>query len=116
YELGVLTEAGRRLSEIAAALASDVRRGRTERDVAMSIDWRILQAGFDRTAFDTIVASGPNSALPHARPTERKLAEGDVVVLEFGGVYDSYCVDLTRTVAVGPATPRARAVHAAVLE
>jgi acetyl-CoA carboxylase biotin carboxyl carrier protein len=62
------------------------------------------------------VASGPNAALPHARPGERTITEGDLVVLDFGGVYDSYCVDLTRTVSVGPASSRAREVHAAVRE
>ncbi len=58
---------------------------------------------FRAPAFDTIVASGPNTALPHARPGERRITESDLVVLDFGGVYDSYCVDLTRTVSVGPA-------------
>jgi Xaa-Pro aminopeptidase len=70
--------------------------------------------GFERPAFETIVASGENAALPHARPTERKLTEGDLVVLDFGGVYDSYCVDLTRTVAIGRASPRSRQVYDAV--
>jgi Xaa-Pro aminopeptidase len=84
--------------------------------VALMIDVTLRRAGFDRPAFDTIVASGPNAALPHARPGERKLAEGDLVVLDFGGVYDSYCVDLTRTVSIGPAGERARQVHAAVRE
>ena len=70
---------------------------------------KILEAGFERPAFDTIVASGPNAALPHARPGERTIIEGDLVVLDFGGVYDSYCVDLTRTIAVGRASDRARA-------
>ena len=79
----------------------------TERELALDIDWRMRRAGFERPAFETIVASGPNAALPHASPTERKLTEGDLVVLDFGGVYDSYCVDLTRTVSVGPAS-RAR--------
>jgi len=115
YELGVLREAGRRLSRAAECVFSDVRAGVTERELALSIDIRIREAGFERTAFETIVASGPNAALPHARPTERKLDEGDLVVLDFGGVYHSYCVDLTRTVAVGPASPRSREVHAAVL-
>src|SRR3954470_22799478 len=115
-ELDVLREAGRRLSTVTAAVFAEVRRGRTERDVALAIDTLIRQAGFERTAFDTIVAAGPNAALPHARPTERKFVEGDLVVLDFGGVYDSYCVDLTRTVAVGKASNRAREVYGAVLE
>jgi Xaa-Pro aminopeptidase len=116
YELDVLREAGRRLSVVAAELTADVRRGRTELEIALDIDWRIRRAGFEKTAFDTIVAGGPNGALPHAHPGERKLTEGDLVVLDFGGVWDSYCVDLTRTVSVGPASQRARMVYAAVLK
>jgi Xaa-Pro aminopeptidase len=116
YEVGVLREAGRRLSVVAAELAADVRKGRTEIEIAMDIDWRIRRAGFTKTAFDTIVAAGPNAALPHAHPGNRKLGEGDLVVLDFGGVWDSYCVDLTRTVSIGRAAPRARTVHAAVLK
>lgn len=59
------------------------------------------QAGFGRPAFDTIVASGPNGALPHARLGDRILEAGDLVVLDFGGVYDGYCVDLSRTISLG---------------
>jgi Xaa-Pro aminopeptidase len=116
YELETLREAARRLSAVATGVFEEIRRGRTERDIALAIDWRIRQAGFERPAFDTIVASGPNAALPHARPGERTLIEGDLVVLDFGGVYDSYCVDLTRTVSIGAPSPRAREVHRAVLE
>jgi len=114
YEIATLREAGRRLSRVADQVPNEVRIGRTEREVAMAIDSRIREAGFERTAFDTIVAGGPNAALPHARPGERKLAEGDLVVLDFGGVYDSYCVDLTRTVSIGTASPRVREVYEAV--
>jgi Xaa-Pro aminopeptidase len=114
YEIATLREAGRRLSRVADQVQNEVRIGRTEREVAMAIDARIREAGFERTAFDTIVAGGPNAALPHARPGERKLAEGDLVVLDFGGVYDSYCVDLTRTVSIGTASSRVREVYEAV--
>ena len=116
YEIETLREAARRLALVASALPTEVRRGLTERDVALAIDRRVRQAGFERPAFDTIVASGPNAALPHARPGERTITEGDLVVLDFGGVYDSYCVDLTRTVSVGPASLRAREVYRAVRE
>jgi Xaa-Pro aminopeptidase len=116
YELELLAEGGRRLSAVAADVFTVVTRGRTEQEIAADIDWRIRRAGFERPAFETIVASGPHSALPHARPTERTLTEGDLVVLDFGGVYASYCVDLTRTISVGPAGSRARAVHRAVLD
>ncbi len=115
YELAMLREGARRLDEVATAVFGRVSRGRTEQAIAADIDWELRRAGFERPAFETIVASGPNSALPHARPTERTLGESDVVVLDFGGVYASYCVDITRTVAVGRASERARQVHAAVL-
>jgi Xaa-Pro aminopeptidase len=116
YEIETLREAARRLSQVAAAVVTSLQRGQTEREFAFAIDCRIRQAGFERSAFETIVASGPNAALPHARPGGRTITEGDLVVLDFGGVHDSYCVDLTRTVSVGPASTRAREVHAAVRE
>ncbi len=116
YEMAKLREGARRLSAVARGVVEDVRRGRSEREIALAIDCRIRTAGFERAAFDTIVASGPNAALPHARPGERTLTESDLVVLDFGGVYDSYCVDLTRTVSMGPASARGRDVHAAVRE
>jgi Xaa-Pro aminopeptidase len=116
HEVTVLRQAATLLSTVAAAMFADVQTGRTEREVAGLIDSRLRAAGFQRPAFETIVASGANSALPHARPTERMLSEGDLVVLDFGGVYDSYCVDLTRTVVLGRASARSREVYAAVLE
>jgi len=116
HEVATMREAARRLSEVAAVVLGLVRRGDSERDLALAIDWQVRKAGFERSAFDTIVASGPNSALPHARPGGRTITEGDLVVLDFGGVYDSYCVDLTRTVSVGPASARARDVFDAVNE
>jgi len=114
YEIATLREAARRLSRVAESVVGAVRRGRTERDVALAIDTYVRQAGFSKCAFDTIVASGPHAALPHARPGERTITEGDLVVLDFGGVYDSYCVDLTRTVSVGKADSRVREVYDAV--
>ena len=116
YEISTVREAAARLSAVARTVAGEVRRGRTERAIASAIDWKIRDAGFERSAFDTIVASGPQAALPHARPTERTITEGDLVVLDFGGVYDSYCVDLTRTVMVGKADGRVREVYDAVRE
>jgi Xaa-Pro aminopeptidase len=101
-EVETLREAARRLSSVATEVMSEVRAGRTENDIAAAIDAAIRRAGFERSAFETIVASGPNSALPHARPGHRTLQPGDGVVLDFGGVYDGYCVDLTRTVQLAP--------------
>ena len=103
-EIEILRDAAGRLSAVARQAVALARAGRTEREVATGIDAAIRGAGFTKPAFDTIVASGPNSALPHARPGDRILEPGDGVVLDFGGVYDGYCVDLTRTVQLAPAS------------
>ncbi len=115
-EIASLVEAGRRLGGAAAEAASLARPGRSELEVAADLDALLRRSGFERPAFDTIVASGPNSALPHARPGPRILREGDGVVLDFGGVYDGYCVDLTRTVQLGDAGANFRRLFAAVAE
>ena len=116
-EIAQLREAAARLAPVVDAAVAAARSGATERAVAVAIESAIRDAGYERLAFDTIVASGPNSALPHHRAGTRTLADGDLVVLDFGGVLDGYCSDLTRTVAIGAPSPRARelydAVHAA---
>jgi Xaa-Pro aminopeptidase len=115
HEVGLLREAARRLSQVARdVLANLVRPGRTEQALAADIDHCLRQAGFERPAFETIVASGPNSALPHAVPTDRPLSAGDLLVLDFGGVYGGYCVDLTRTVALGEPSDEYRRLYRAV--
>jgi Xaa-Pro aminopeptidase len=93
-----------------------VREGQRELELAAEIDYRLKRRGFARPSFDTIVASGPNAALPHARPGERALQAGDLVVLDFGGVLDGYCVDLTRTVCIDPPSDESRRIYAAVTE
>ena len=115
-EVETLREAGRRLSAIARRLPSLVAIGRRECDIAFDLEVAMREAGFSGPAFETIVASGPNSALPHARPTDRRLAAGEPTVLDFGGVYDGYCVDLTRTVQLGAPPEALRRLYIAVEE
>jgi Xaa-Pro aminopeptidase len=115
-EIETLREAGKRLGGMVPSVIELAMPGRTELDVAFEIDGLLRRAGFERPAFETIVASGPNSALPHARPGKRTLQPGDGVVLDFGGVYDGYCVDLTRTVQLGEGTEPFRRLFAAVAE
>ena len=114
-EIGCLRRAGRLLAGVVPAALRMAGAGSTEREVAADIEHALAAAGFEDRAFETIVASGPRSALPHARPGRRRLAAGDLVVLDFGGVYDGYCVDLTRTASVGEPGGEALRMHAAVL-
>ena len=115
-EVAILRRAGAALTGVASRLAEWVAAGRTEREVAADINRGLEHAGFERPAFDTIVAAGPNSAHPHARPGDRRLTDGDLVVLDFGGVLEGYCVDLTRMAAVGRLRDDAGHIYRAVRE
>lgn len=75
--------------------------GLTEKQFALALDMEMRAAGASGNSFTTIVASGPNGALPHARPTERTISAGDLVVIDFGCVVDGYCSDMTRSVGIG---------------
>jgi Xaa-Pro aminopeptidase len=108
WEMAVMTEAGGRLSDAAKCIIPKALAGMMERQVAAVIEAGLRQVGFDKPAFDTIVASGPNAAVPHYRAGDRVLAPGDLVVLDFGGMFHGYAVDLTRTITIGPADARQR--------
>jgi Xaa-Pro aminopeptidase len=75
--------------------------GRREDEVALALDSAMRRLGAEDRAFETIVASGPNAAKPHARPTTRAVAHGDPVVIDFGAIFDGYRSDMTRTFCVG---------------
>jgi Xaa-Pro dipeptidase len=80
-----------------------LRAGRTEREVARELDNRMLDHGADAIAFETIVATGANSAIPHHRPVDAVLRQGDLVKMDFGALVDGYHSDMTRTVVLGAA-------------
>lgn len=81
--------------------AGELRSGRTERQVAADLEYRMRLLGADRTSFDTIVASGPNSAKPHHGAGDRVLQGGDLVTVDFGAHVAGFNSDMTRTVAIG---------------
>ncbi|HET6567790.1 MAG TPA: aminopeptidase P family protein [Rhodothermales bacterium] len=93
-----------------------IRPGTTEREIAAEIVYRHLKGGAQSMSFEPIVASGPNGALPHARPTDREIRTGDLVVLDVGCYLDGYASDMTRTIAVGDPGSEARKVYQTVLE
>jgi Xaa-Pro dipeptidase len=92
-----------------------VGAGRTEQEVAAELIVQLLRAGSEPDLpFDPIVASGPNSALPHATPTDRKLGPGDMLIIDWGARSRGYISDLTRTFSIGRAPDRMLDIHALV--
>jgi len=90
------------LSDAALArVLPQLKEGMEERAVALLLDHQMALLGAERPAFDTIVASGPNGAIPHHAPTGRPLRRGDLVTMDFGALHDGYHADMTRTVAIG---------------
>ncbi|MDQ3990138.1 MAG: Xaa-Pro peptidase family protein [Actinomycetota bacterium] len=81
--------------------AGGLRRGRTERQVARDLEDRMVQAGAAGPSFETIIATGANSAVPHHRPTDAELQRGDLVKMDFGALVEGYHSDMTRTVVLG---------------
>jgi len=93
-----------------------VKPGNTEREIAAELDYRMMLSGADGAAFETVVASGPNSSLPHAGITDRVLEEGDLVVVDFGARKSGYCTDTSRTLVLGEPDPRQHAIFETVKE
>ncbi len=115
-EIDALMRACRISVEALQGLLTGPLVGRTETEVARDLEWRMLGLGAEAIAFETILASGPNSAIPHHRPTDRVLQSGDLVKADFGARVDGYHADCTRTVVLGPADAWQREIHAAVQE
>lgn len=97
-------------------MLSVLRPGLSERAAALELEIFMRRAGAERVAFETVLASGPRSALPHGRASERVMAAGELVTLDFGAAWRGYCSDITRTVALGRADERQRHVYEVVLD
>ena len=115
-ELEAMRRAAKLGSEVMGEVISLAKPGVTELELAAEADYRMRRKGAAGPAFDTIVASGVRSALPHARPTEKCLQKNELVVLDLGAILRHYCSDLTRTVYLGRAPGRVRRWYRAVAE
>jgi Xaa-Pro aminopeptidase len=115
-ELDAIRRAGAITSEAYARLAEEPFVGRSERELAWRLEELFHELGADAPAFETIVASGENSARPHTRPTDRQAGAGETVVIDAGVIVDGYCSDCTRTFATGPLPDELTAAYAACLE
>ncbi|MBL8059118.1 MAG: aminopeptidase P family protein [Chthonomonas sp.] len=113
-EVAKITEACKLGDACMQRALSMVQVGVSEYDIGLDIEFFFRKNGA-QIGFDPIVASGPNSAKPHARPTERKIEKGDFVTIDLGCTLDGYSSDLTRTVVVGEATERHREIYEQVL-
>jgi Xaa-Pro aminopeptidase len=100
-----------------AAVAQLIAPGRSERELQIELESAFFRNGADALAFDTIVGSGPNSAVLHFPPSARKLEEGDLVLIDAGGEYRGYASDITRTYpASGELSAEQAELHALVRE
>ena len=102
-EIALIREACAIGDRALAELTESILIGRTERHIAQELERRMTDHGADGRAFDTIVASGPHSAIPHHQPGERRVGEGEFLKIDFGALFRGYHSDMTRTFVVGRA-------------
>ena len=114
-ELGLMSEAAKLGCELFEAMLPRIEAGMTEVALAADLEFEARKRGAEGMSFETIVASGARSALPHGRATQAKLPSRGFVTLDFGVILNGYCSDMTRTVHVGGASREERAAYDAVL-
>jgi len=115
-ELAQMRRAAGLISEVFEKVVNFVRPGTTELELAAEVDYQMRKLGAEGPSFDTIVASGSRGALPHARPTSKRLKRKGLVVLDMGAILGHYCSDMTRTLCLGKAPKRVKTWYQAVLE
>lgn len=116
YELECIKKA-ESIGDIAFSKVLDyIKPGLTEKEIAAYIEYTMKLNGAEKTSFDTIVASGVNSSMPHAVVSDKKIEKGDFVTMDFGCMYEGYCSDMTRTIVVGKASDKQIDVYNTVLK
>jgi Xaa-Pro aminopeptidase len=115
-ELGVMRKAAVLAGQVFESVLNLIKPGVRENEISAEIEYQMRKRGASGPSFDTIVASGPRAALPHARPTGKRLRKNELVVLDLGVILGHYCSDMTRTVHVGRASQRVRGWYRAVQE
>lgn len=116
WELASIHTAVRRAELSFRELVSSIKPGVTEREIGLRLEYSIREKGSRKAAFDIIVASGENGALPHAIVTNRRIRKGDLVTIDFGAEANGYYSDMTRTYCVGRPSSRQRELHGLVLK
>jgi Xaa-Pro aminopeptidase len=115
-ELKAMRKAIRVAEEAFAATCESIRLGQTELDIAARLEFEMKQRGASEPAFATIVAEGPNAALPHAHPGRRKVRSGSAILIDWGARVGTYCSDLTRVIFIGSIPPKFAAMYRVCLD
>jgi Xaa-Pro aminopeptidase len=115
-EVAAMRKAAILAGEVLEGVLKLIKPGIRESEIGAEIEYRLKRGGASGTSFQTIVASGPRGALPHARPSAKKLRKNELVVLDLGAIVGYYCSDMTRTVHVGRASKRVREWYRSVQE
>jgi Xaa-Pro dipeptidase len=115
-EIGKMKQAAEIASYGFKAASEVIAPGRTEIEVAAEVEYAMRRKGSEGLPFDSIIASGHNSALPHAYATNKKINADDLVVVDIGATHGGYCIDITRTFVAGKATKRQKEIYNTVLE
>lgn len=115
-EVARIRAAARIAGEALAAVRGMIKPGTRERDLALELEYQMRRGGAEGVSFDTIVASGPNAALPHATPGDRAIRDGDCVKVDYGALYEGYHSDETCTYVVGRPSARQEEVYRLVRE
>ena len=113
-EVALITEAARIATDALSRTIPEMQPGRTELEIAGTLEKALRDEGSEEAPFAPIVASGPRSALPHARASSRQVEMGDFLLLDFGAQHRGYCSDVTRTFIVGVPTSEQREVYQVV--
>lgn len=115
-ELAVMRQAQELTDEAFDYILDYIRVGKTEKAIALELEFYMRRHGSEGVAFDSIVVSGENSSLPHGTPTDRVIRNGDFITVDFGARIDGYCADMTRTVAIGDVSDEQKLVYDTVLK
>lgn len=115
-ELECIKKAQQFTDETYSYILKRIKKGMTEKEVMLDMEYYLRRLGSEGVSFDFIVVSGKNSSLPHGVPTDKKIENGDFVTMDFGAVYNGYRSDMTRTVAVGDISDEQKRVYDTVLK
>ena len=116
WELERMRKAQEITDKAFSEMLTKIKPGLSEKQLQAELVYSLLKNGADGMAFEPIVISGPNTSMPHGVPGERIVQDGDFITMDFGALYQGYCADMTRTVAVGYATEEMKLVYETVLK